>query len=484
MNRIAALAAAAALSTSLAPALAPPAAAALAEQSEVADAIRLLDLWLAEQVATGRTPGLSVAVVHDQGLVWSAGYGFADLESRTPATAGTLYRLGSVTKLFTATAILLLRDGSELDLDDPVAKHLPEFTVRNPFPDSQPVTLRHLLTQTSGLPRDTSIPYWTTHEFPSREAILASLAGLELVRRPGETYKYSNLGMGLLGLVVERVSGRSYADFLRERIFAPLGMAQSTAAPTAEQRGRLATRYYRKATDGTRKVFEYYDMEGLAAAGNVISNVLDLAEFAKLQFRDGQAGGAQILAGATLREMQRPQFVYPGFSGGRGLGFGVSRDDGVTFVTHGGWICGHRSHFLLVPAAKVAVIVIANADDADPYFFSRKVYDVVAPAIDAATAEPATPAVADPAWQRYVGTYTDPWGWEYEVLVLDGRLTFYERNYPPEDDPRDGLNRLAPTDEAHTFRMGDGETVVFELGPDGEVVRIRRRFEFLTPVAQ
>jgi CubicO group peptidase (beta-lactamase class C family) len=462
-------------------AAAPINGASLAERREITGAISVVDLWLTEQVASGRAPGLSIAVVHDQELVWAKGYGFADVESHRPATAATLYRLGSVTKLFTATAILQLRDRGELALDDPVSKHLPEFRVRNPFPDSTPVTLRHLLTQTSGLTRDAPFPYWTTHVFPSREELLSSLQKVELTHRPGENYKYSNLGMALLGLVIERRSGQSYADYLRDHVFAPLGMTSSTAAPTEEHHRRRATSYYRRATDGSRRIFDYYDMNGLTAAGNVVSSVEDLAKFAVLQFRDGAAGGTQILAGSTLREMQRPQFVYPSFDGGRGLGFAVSRSDGVTFVAHGGWIGGNRTHLLLVPAEKVAVIVAANADDADASFVARQAYDALAPAIAAATATPETPQIADPTWKRYFGTYTDPWGYEYEVLVLDGQLVFYEHSYPPDDDPLDGITRLVPVAE-NVFRMPDGEPVVFELDASGKVERVRRRFEYLTPV--
>ena len=258
-------------------------------------------------------------------------------------------------------------------------------------------------------------------------------------------------------------------------------MTSSTAAPTEEHHRRRATSYYRRAADGSRQIFQYYDMEGLAAAGNVVSSVEDLAAFARLQFRDGAPGGAQILAGTTLREMQRPQFVYPSFEGGRGLGFAVSRSDGVTFVAHGGWIGGNRTYLLLEPSAKIAVIVAANADDADPSSIARKAYDVMAPAIAAATATPEPPRVADPAWQRYTGIYTDPWGWEYEVMVLDGRLVLYEHSYPPDDNPLDAITRLAPVSE-HTFRMPDGEPVVFEMGAGGRVERVRRRFEYLTPV--
>jgi CubicO group peptidase (beta-lactamase class C family) len=258
-------------------------------------------------------------------------------------------------------------------------------------------------------------------------------------------------------------------------------MRSSTAAPTEEHHRRRATSYYRRAADGTRRIFDYYDMNGLTGAGNAVSSVEDLAAFARLQFRDGAAGGAQILAGSTLREMQRPQFVYPDFDGGRGLGFAVSRSDGVTFVAHGGWIGGNRTHLLLAPAERIAVIVAANADDADPSLIARKAYDAMAPAIAGATATPEAPRVADPAWQRYFGAYTDPWGWEYEVLALDGRLVFYEHSYPPDDDPLGGITPLTPVAE-NVFRMPDGEPVVFELDANGKVERVQRRFEYLMPV--
>ncbi|HEY8143854.1 MAG TPA: serine hydrolase [Kofleriaceae bacterium] len=459
----------------------PLAAADLAQQSDVAGALQLVDLWLREQIEAGAAPGLSVAVVHDQDLIWSGGYGWSDLAARTPATSSTLYRIGSVSKLFTATAVMQLRDAGKLALDDPVAKYLPEFQVKNPFSGTPPVTVRHLLTQTSGLTREAPFPYWTTHVFPGREDILGSLSRLTLTSAPGETYKYSNLGVALLGIIAERVSGERYSDYLAHHIFAPLGMTNSSAAPNAEQLARRATPYYRRASDGSRRVFPYYDMNGLAAAGNIVSNVEDLARFAALQFSSGPAGGAQILAGATLREMQRAQFVNPAFTGGRGLGFAVTRADGVTLVTHAGWIGGNRTHFLLAPASKLAVIVAVNADDANPSFFSRQIHDLVAPALAKATATPPSARVADPAWERYVGVYRDPWGWETQVRVMGGELVVYEHDYPPEDDPRDGVTRLTPAGE-DTFWMPDGETVVFEIGPDGKVERLRWRFEYLTPV--
>lgn len=479
LRSLVAVAATLVLAAGAAPAVAE--GGALAEAPAVRDAVALLSLWVEEQRAWQDVPGVAVAVVHDQELVWAAGFGMADRATGRPFTPETPFRIGSVSKLFTSTVILQLRDEGTLALDDPLVKWVPEFAaVSNPFPGSPQVTLRHLLTQTSGLTREPPMPVWTTHEFPTREELLAALGDGRLIRHPGEVYKYSNFGMGLLGIVIENATGQSWADAVRTRIFEPLGMDDSTGAPGPEALARRVASYYRRELDGSRKTFDYYDMKGLASAGNIVSTVLDLAELAKLQFRDGPAGGSQVLAGSTLREMHRAQFVYPSFSGGRGLGFGVSRSDGTTIVSHGGWIGGNRTHLLLDPAKKLAVIAATNADDASPYFFSSTVHDVVAPALAKAVSGAAPPA-PDPAWERWLGTYTDPWEWEYEVMIQGGGLVFYEHNYPPEENPLGGITRLEPQADG-TFLMGDGEPVVFETAEDGSVTRIRRRYEYLTPV--
>jgi hypothetical protein len=134
-----------------------------------------------------------------------------------------------------------------------------------------------------------------------------------------------------------------------------------------------------------------------------------------------------------------------------------------------------------VPSEKVAVIVATNADDGIPYSIAKQAYDVVGPALLKATRRPEAPKrEADPAWQRYVGLYADPWGWEEEVLILGGELVMYEHYYPPYDDASSGYTRLTPV-EGSTFRRPDNELVTFELGEDGQVVRIKKRYDYLYP---
>ncbi len=454
----------------------------LVEHPQVRDAVTLLDLWIQEQMAYQQIPGLAVGIVYDQEMIWSKGYGVSDLESQTPATPATLFRLGSISKLFTASAILQLRDEGKLRLDDPIAQHLAWFKLQSSFEEAPEITIRHLLTHTAGLPREGAFPYWTTHEFPTREEVIAAVSTQPAIFPPAKTYKYSNLGMALLGEIIAAVSGETYADYIQKHIIDPLGMTHSTVIPSEDVRRQMATAYMRRQPDGSREVMEYYETKGMAPAANIVSSVDDLARFAALHLRAApESGDGEVLKASTLYEMQRPHWVYSNWSGGRGLGFGISRRSDKTLVSHGGWIGGNRTHLLLVPADKLAIIAMVNADDGIPYQFSYQALDLVGEAIAASTAQPPSERQVDPAWERYLGLYTDPWGWEHQVMILDEGLVLYSHNYPPEDDAAEGLTRLEPV-EGDTFEMSDGEMLVFELDGEGRVVRIQRRYEYLYPV--
>jgi CubicO group peptidase (beta-lactamase class C family) len=453
----------------------------LQEHAEVADAITVFERWIELHIAHHAIPGLSIAVVHDQEIVWAKGYGFADVENEIPATPSTVYRIGSITKVFTSTAILQLRDSGKLRLDDPVAMHLPWFSVRNPFPAPPEITIRQLLTHTSGLPRDAAFPSWTDHIFPTREELAEAVPDQSLINVPETTYRYSNLGMALLGEIVTEVSGQPWADYVDEKILQPLGMRGSSTAPGEKLLQRLATGYMRLMPDGTRKVFDYYETGAIAPAASIVSTVEDLSLFVSLQFRDGPVGDHQILKGSTLREMHQIHWAGDNTSGGRGLGFDVSRREGKTVVGKTGTIGGHVNRILMVPSEKIGVVVSLNADDGSTFGFATQAYEVLGPALLRAARKPEAPKrEADPTWQRYLGLYTDPWGWEYEVLILGGDLFIYDYYYPPYDNAASGYSRLTPV-EGTTFRMPDNELLTFELDENGNVVRIKRRSDYIFP---
>ena len=147
----------------------------LLQNPEVDAAFKVLDAWIKATMRNREQPGLSIGIVHDQDLIWAQGYGFADLADKVPATPSTLYRIASISKLFTTTAIMQLRDAGKLQLDDPVAKHLSWFKITNLYPEGATVTIRHLLTHTSGLPREATSVSWNELTFPTRQDMIQPL---------------------------------------------------------------------------------------------------------------------------------------------------------------------------------------------------------------------------------------------------------------------------------------------------------------------
>jgi CubicO group peptidase (beta-lactamase class C family) len=453
-----------------------------AQEQALTDAISLLDVWIGEQLAYNAIPGLAIAVVRDQEVVWSAGYGFRDLETHEPITPATPFRIGSVSKIFTSTAIMQLRDQGKLRLDEPVSTYLPWFSVQDDFDDAPVITVKNLLTHTAGLPREGAFPYWTTHDFPTRDQLKATVPGQSAVFPPDVTYKYSNLGIALLGEIVAAVSDEEYATYIEKNIFVPLRMDSSTVFPSQELQARMATPYMIKKPDGSRDIHDYYSTRAIAPAAEIVSTVEDMAKFAALHLHESSEHHMQkILKASTAREMQRPHWVYPSWSGGRGLGFGISRRDGTTIVSHGGWIGGNRAHLLLVPSEKIAVLAMTNADDASPYTFSYEAYDLLGPVIAKADRKEAPESTFDPTWERFTGVYSDPWGWKEEVMVLDGKLVMYSYSYPPEENVDSGVTPLTWI-EGHRFKRPDGEFVTFELAEDGSVEHIQKRYDYLFPV--
>ena len=207
-------------------------------------------------------------------------------------------------------------------------------------------------------------------------------------------------------------------------------------------------------------------------AANLASTVEDLAKYESLQFRTGPAGGAQILKGSTLAEMQRVHWLQPDWKSGWGLGWGVSRRDDKTRIGHGGSVPGHRTQITMIPAEKFGVIVLTNAEDGRPSLYANQAIAIVAPAIAKAAAAAAGTVApkADPAWQKYVGLYT----WEDEaihVAILDGKLSLFDTS---DDNPWESKVTLEPVSE-NVFRMKDGdqagETVTFTVDPSGRVTR-------------
>ena len=441
----------------------------LAKRPEVAAALEVYDTWVDWTARNRDQPAVSIGIVYDQDLVFAKGYGYADIAKKVPATPATAYRIASISKTFTAHAILQLRDAGKLQLDDPLTKWIPELKLAGIDPNSPAITIRQVLSHTGGIPREVDGTYWNDMNFPTREAMLPVLNKMGIAMPPETEWKYSNVALGLAGYIVEAASGEPYPEYIARHVLAPLGMTGTRVLPTRDM-ATLAVGYGRRVAGKPRRLEPFFNGNYMLAASNLASTVEDLAKYVSLQFRRGPAGGSQILKGSTLAEMQRVQWLQPDWQSGWGLGWGIGRRDGQTRIGHGGSVPGHRTQLSFAPKTKFAVIALTNSEDGKPSLYVTQAYAIVAPAIAKAVAAETKVPTPDPAWSKYEGVYV----WEDEeihVAVLDGKLTLFD---PAEDNPWESRVTLEPV-SGSTFRQvgGDaaGETVTFITDASGKVTR-------------
>ncbi len=286
------------------------------QAAEPVNAIEVLEPWIAAEVEAKALPALSIALVEDQKIVWSRGFGLADPARKALATAETVYRVGSVSKLFTDLAVMQLVEQGKLDLDAPVTRYLPDFTPRNPF--GTPITLRMLLSHRSGLVREPPVGHYFDPSSPPLAEVVKSLNATTLTYPPGTHTKYSNAGISVVGAVVERVRGEPFPATIRRTLLDPLGMPRSSFEPGPELAKELAQGAM-WTYDG-QTIANPTFLLGTGPAGNLVSTVNYLGHFLSALFAEWLGPGGAVVRPETLRAM----LASRGFRTSRslsGLGF-------------------------------------------------------------------------------------------------------------------------------------------------------------------
>ncbi len=321
---------------------------------------------IAAFAAEHRLPSVAVALVAADGPIRTLAYGHADLEAGIEASPSTVYRIGSITKTFTAAAVLQLRDAGRLRLDDPLVAHIPEFSkVTNPFGPIEEVTVRRLLTHEAGVPVESPVFDWDERRFPSIEDIIAGFPQTTLAVGPDTEVKYSNLGYQLLGELIARAGGTPYRTYIVDHLLAPLGMT-STAFELNGGLASRAARGHEPPAFSDRLQPSPDRLKATDADGGLCSSVDDVARWLRLQFRtDVQVGGGdQVLAGPSLAEMHRPRRVLDrDWTQAMGLGWRVyRREDGQVHVGHAGGTFGFTGMALFSPSRRLGVVALTNGE--------------------------------------------------------------------------------------------------------------------------
>jgi CubicO group peptidase (beta-lactamase class C family) len=307
---------------------------------------KALDRLLQERQAE-RLPSVAAAVVQKGEQVWANAVGTADYDEEREATPDTQYRIGSITKTFTATAVMQLRDEGALDLDDRLEQHVPGIANGTP-------TIRRLLCHLSGLQREPG-EMFVTGESPTEEELIASMSEVEFVLGPAQAHHYSNLAFALLGQVVAHKSGMQYVQYVDESIIRPLGLTRTTWTPQAPKaQGYLVAEYARTVWKEPET-----DLVGATAAGQLWSTVEDLGRWATFLAR----GADGVLAERTNEEMWFPQVMYFPHEWvlAWGLGLMLSNHEGTIYGGHGGAMAGHLAAVYIDRKTQTGAAALTNA---------------------------------------------------------------------------------------------------------------------------
>ncbi len=428
---------------------------------------------ITRQAARWSVPGIVVGVLHD-GQTELRAWGLASLNSGQPMRPEMLFRVASISKVFTATLAMTLVEDGLLDLDRPVGHYLPELRLADADALGT-IAMRHLLSHQSGLLGD----YFVSYDLG--ENALARWIGqfdqLRQITRPGEIWSYANSGFHLAGRVCEVLCGKPFDAAMRERVFAPLGLERSgffahemIAWPHA-----LGHNLAGVETDEHVVAPQYYPRNRLPAGG-VVSNAAELLAFASFHMGDGVVAERQVLSAASLTAMRKPQIRCSGWADAWGLGWDLREIDGYTVISHGGSINGYQTLLTAVPAKRTALAVMTNSGRGSAACHPIEAA-ILAELCGLRAPEPRTIALPAAALERLAGRYRQQFATidvSVEGTGLAAVVTYTDPVFgPPEPWPAVPLAPLSEMEFVITAGESAGGRVAFFANPDSTIRFIR-----------
>ena len=410
------------------------------ERTTAHEAMTYFGSWLGYRQAFLRAPGIQAAFLLGDEVIFQGSYGLADVEAGTALTDGHLFRIASHSKTFTAVAVLQLAERGALRLDDAAATWVP-YLEGSPL---APVTLRELLAHAGGVTRDGSDgDHWQLYRaFPDAEQLQAiSLAPGAPVLPANERFKYSNIAYSLLGLVIEKASGQTYAEYVQAHIVGVLALSDTGPELVEARLADYAVGYSSLTYAPSRVPIEHVDTRAMAAATGFYSTASDVVRYFAAHF----PGDERLLTDASKRVMQQRQWDTGTPDGAYALGLAVTTMGERTLIGHGGGYPGHITSTLADPQDRFAVSVLTNAIDGPAGECAQAAVHL----LDLAVKQPRPSDGAD--LTRFTGRFADLWG-VIDIAVLGGRLRLLD---PTSGNPADHAPELVVVDD-HTLRVGEG----------------------------
>jgi CubicO group peptidase (beta-lactamase class C family) len=386
--------------------------------ASAADRFEAARTAIRQQMVADDIPSVAIALSQKGKILWEEGFGWADRERRIAATEHTVYSLASLSKPLTVTGLMTLVQAGKIDLDSAVNDYLGDTKLKVWIGDEKGVTVRRVIDHTSGIVGGGSQFFYGNERFstPSMEQTIARYGNV--VRPPGERYEYSGIGYGVLGYVVERVSGKRFADYMRSDVFLPLGMTRSSMGLDARLEPYWAIRY-----DLTGQPIPTYDV-ATPGAGGAFSSAHDLVRFGMFFLKHKSQQQRPILSDAFIDQMTNPAAAADGTSVGN-VGWQVSRNGNRLMIGHSGHMPGVTTDLSMIPAEDICVVVLTNASVGTkvhkireavvrtvfPQFESKAIRGPLAPA----TFQPGAPLLG--TWQGAIHTYEGEVPVELKILA-------------------------------------------------------------------